>query len=205
VNNAEKFNISEIKDFEQAVNIFSEAFKNDPMHLLIFPDDSSRLEMVKAIYRFVVYNIAPELNYNIKGLEINNELIAVIIFTTPESKKEWTPVLISEGEKAGRITGERYVTMIREYALKAMRNRPKSPHFYINELAVSPEYQGKGYGKALMKYIENLSNNHSLSTGIALDTSNPENVKMYEHLGYNITYKFRFHGIKGYSMFKPNH
>jgi ribosomal protein S18 acetylase RimI-like enzyme len=145
------------------------------------------------------------LNYNIKGLEINNELIAVIIFTTPESKKEWTPVLISEGEKAGRITGERYVTMIREYALKAMRNRPKASHYYINELAVSPEYRGKGYGKALMKFVENLSNNHSLSTGIALDTSNPENIKMYEHLGYNVTYKFRFHGIKGYSMFKPNH
>ncbi len=197
--------ITEIKNTEQAIDIFSAAFENDPMHLLIFEDDSSRLEMVRAVYIFVVNHIAPGLNYKIKGIEINDNLIAVIIFTTPESKKEWTPELMKEGEKTGKITGERYVTMIREYASKAMANRPKEPHFYINELAVSHEHQRRGYGRALMEYVENLSNEQVLSTGIALDTSNPDNVKMYEHLGYKVTSEFKFHGIKGYSMFKPNH
>lgn len=197
--------ITEIKDNEQAINIFSTAFENDPMHLLIFKDDSSRLGMVRAVYRFVVNYIAPGLNYEIKGIEINDNLIAVIIFTTPESKKEWTPLLMKEGEKTGKITGERYVTMIREYASKAMAKRPKAPHFYINELAVSQEHQRRGYGKALMEYVENLSNEHALSTGIALDTSNPDNVKMYKHLGYKVISEFRFHGIRGYSLFKKNH
>jgi ribosomal protein S18 acetylase RimI-like enzyme len=92
--------------------------------------------------------------------------------------------------------------LIREYVQKTFKYRPKMPHFYINELAVSPEFQGKGYGKVLMEYAENITNKNPFSNGIALDTSNPENVKFYERLGYEVTKKFRFHGIKGYSMMK---
>jgi ribosomal protein S18 acetylase RimI-like enzyme len=197
--------ISDIADKERAVKIFAEAFINDPMNILIFNDESTRYEMVEAIYRFVVFDVVPEMKYELKGLDVNGELAGVIVFTTTDSTKEWSEHLMKEGKKTGEKTGEKYVTMIREYYSKAIKNRPKATHFYINELAVRKEYQGRGYGKALLEYVENISDNNPLSKGVALDTSNSANLKFYEHFGYKLTKKFRFHGIKGYSMFKKNH
>jgi len=187
---------------ENAIKIFAEAFKDDPMHLLIFEDDSNRLEKVEAIYRFVVSCIVPEQKLTLKGLEYNEKLAGVIIITEPGNKREWTPHLIEEGKKAGLITGENYGKIIREYYAKTLKYRYKKPHYYINELAVSPEFQGSGFGKEMMKYVENSSDNDVNSYGIALDTSNPKNVKYYENLGYKVNGKFRLHGIKGFSMFK---
>jgi ribosomal protein S18 acetylase RimI-like enzyme len=200
-----EFEIKDITDTEQAVKIFAEAFKDDPMNILIFEDDSTRYEMVETIYRFVVFYVVPEMKYELKGLEVDGELAGAVVFTTTDSRKEWSESLMGEGQKTGERTGERYGDMIREYYSKAIKNRPKAPHFYINEIAVNKEFQGRGYGKALLNYAESLSDSNPASTGVALDTSNPENIKFYEHLGYKLTKKFRFHGIKGYSMFKPNH
>jgi ribosomal protein S18 acetylase RimI-like enzyme len=202
---ATEFEIIDITDKKQAVKIFAEAFLYDPMNILIFEDESSRYEKVEAIYRFVVYFVVPEMDYKIKGLEVNSELAGVIIFTSSDNKKEWSEILISEGKKTSEKTGTRYSEMIREFYTKAVKNRPKTPHFYINELAVKNKYQGRGYGKALMNYVEEISRNDTFSIGVALDTSNPDNVKLYEHLEYKVTKKFRFYGINGYSMFKRNH
>jgi ribosomal protein S18 acetylase RimI-like enzyme len=199
------FKIADIADKEQAVKIFAEAFKDDPMNILIFDDDSTRYEMVEIIYRFVVFYVVPEMKYELKGLEVDGKLAGAVVYTTTDSRKEWSESLMVEGQKTGERTGRRYGDMIREYYAKAIKNRPKAPHFYINEIAVKKEFQGRGYGKALLNYAENISDSIPASTGVALDTSNPENIKLYEHLGYKLTKKFRFHGIKGYSMFKPNH
>jgi ribosomal protein S18 acetylase RimI-like enzyme len=200
-----EFEIKDITDKEQAVKIFAEAFKDDPMNILIFDDFSTRYEMVEIIYRFVVYYVVPEMKYELKGLEVDGKLAGAIVYTTTESSKEWSESLMAEGQKTGERTGRKYVDMIREYYSKAIKNRPKAPHFYINEIAVKKEFQGRGYGKALLEYAESICDSNQASTGVALDTSNPENIKLYEHLGYKLTKKFRFHGIKGYSMFKPNH
>ena len=199
------FKITDIVDKEQAVKIFAEAFKDDPMNILIFDDGSTRYEMVEIIYRFVVFYVVPEMKYELKGLKVDGELAGAVIFTTTDSLKKWSESLMGEGQKTGERTGRRYGEMIREYYAKAIKNRPKAPHFYINEIAVKMDFQGRGYGKALLEYAENISDSIPASTGVALDTSNPENIKLYEHLGYKLTKKFRFHGIKGYSMFKPNH
>jgi len=200
-----EFEIKDIADKEQAVKIFAEAFKDDPMNILIFDDGSTRYEMVEIIYRFVVFYVVPEMKYELKGLEVDGKLAGAVVFTTTDSRKKWSESLMGEGQKTGERTGRRYGEMIREYYSKAIKNRPKAPHFYINEIAVKKEFQGRGYGKALLEYAESISDSIPASTGVALDTSNPENIKLYEHLGYKLTKKFRFHGIKGFSMFKPNH
>jgi len=197
-----EYEISEIKEPENAVKLFAKAFKNDPMNVLIFKEDSIRLDMVEAIYRFVVECIVPEQNLIMKGAVQNSILAGVIIYTEPGNKREWTPYLIEEGKKLGLKTGEKYGKLIREFVTYTFRYRPREPHYYINELAVLPEYQGRGIGKVLLNYVENLSLQGKKSAGTALDTSNPDNVAFYQHLGYKVVSEFRFHGLKGFSMYK---
>jgi len=196
------FKITGNINYEEAIRLFAEAFKDDPMNESIFENDNTRLEMVEAIYRFVVDCIVPEQKLNLKGAVKNKKIAGAVIFTDPENKREWTPYLIEEGRKLGEKTGEKYGRVIRDFVEHTFRYRPYVPHYYINELAVLPGYQGKGIGKSLMKYVEDLSVHHEKSKGVALDTTNPDNVPLYKHLGYKTTGKFRFHGLKGYSMFK---
>ena len=64
---------------------------------------------------------------------------------------------------------------------------PEADHLLIVNVAVSPAYQGRGYGRALLVHAEELA----LSLGLGelrLYTSVhlTENVKLYERVGYKI-------------------
>lgn len=67
---------------------------------------------------------------------------------------------------------------------------PQADHLLIVNIAVSPAYQGRGYGRALLVYAEELA----LSLGLAelrLYTSVrlTENVRLYERMGYKVDRK----------------
>jgi len=83
--------------------------------------------------------------------------------------------------------------------------QPKAPHFRLEFLAVAPEHQGKGYGRALLETIHKLSEQHPQSTGIWLETANPNNIPLYEHFGYHITGRGRIgKTAEAIMMFRPN-
>jgi ribosomal protein S18 acetylase RimI-like enzyme len=67
------------------------------------------------------------------------------------------------------------------------RERPSAPHFYLSILAVHPDFQGSGCGRALLEALHARSQQHPQSTGVCLETENPKNVSFYEHLGYRVT------------------
>jgi ribosomal protein S18 acetylase RimI-like enzyme len=68
----------------------------------------------------------------------------------------------------------------------AERERPPEPHLYLPILAVHPEFQGSGHGRALLEAVHDRSKRHPHSTGVCLETENPNNVPFYEHLGYRV-------------------
>jgi ribosomal protein S18 acetylase RimI-like enzyme len=69
----------------------------------------------------------------------------------------------------------------------AERERPPGSHFYLSILAVHPEFQGSGCGRALLEAVHARSERHPRSTGVCLETENSKNVRFYEHLGYRVT------------------
>ncbi len=65
--------------------------------------------------------------------------------------------------------------------------RPEADHLLIVNVAVSPAYQGRAYGRALLAHAEELA--CSLGLGeMRLYTSSrlTENVKLYERVGYKV-------------------
>jgi len=66
------------------------------------------------------------------------------------------------------------------------RARPAESHFYLPILAVDPEFQESGCGRALLEALHARSERHPHSTGVCLETENPKNVPFYEHLGYQV-------------------
>ena len=67
-----------------------------------------------------------------------------------------------------------------------------------------PDYQNQGFGKKILGFATQQSESHPISEGIGLDTENPDNLPLYEHLGYQIVETDHIHGLDMWTMFRPN-
>ncbi len=72
---------------------------------------------------------------------------------------------------------------------------PEADHLLIENLAVSPKFQGKGYGRELMAHAERLANSRGYGV-IRLYTNKlfAENVQFYLKLGYRVDREEAFRG-----------
>lgn len=195
-------NITSNKDLKFTVKIFTDAFVNDTLFQFVFPEYNQRKRLTKIMYEFVVHELVPRMKLKLKGLCVNEKLVSVCTYTTPESKTQWTEKLDLAVKDMWEKAKDDSIRLIGEYSIKSRKFKIEEPYFYFNELAVTPKEQGKGYGKAMFEYIESQCRKHPTAKGIYLDTPNPENVKIYKHLGYKVIHKFKFYELIGYCMYK---
>jgi GNAT superfamily N-acetyltransferase len=109
---------------------------------------------------------------------------------------KWVPLL---GRKPKPMTAD-YDAAIREHVVDVLRldgeaaalieMEPENDHLLVVNVAVSPNHQGQGYGRALLSHAEEFA----LSLGLKelrLYTSVhlTENVKLYERVGYVVDRK----------------
>lgn len=197
-----KSEIKNIVSIDKAIHIYALAFSSDPLHKFIFKNSKTRYQKVKQAYTFIVKKMVPHLNLAMKGIYINDILAGCFIYTTNKSKTIWTEILIKEAEKFRKKVGARYVKYIRQYASEVFKQKPRYPHFYLNELAVHPDYQGIGLGKKLMQYAENQCKKNLKCISTALDTANPLNAEIYKRWGYRVYRKIGFYNLDVFCMRK---
>ncbi len=77
--------------------------------------------------------------------------------------------------------------------------RPKVPHGYVSFIAVKPEIQGKGVGKALLLTLKSHTASLNLRV-IALDTENQHNVSFYESVGFVRSGEYALSGCHIYTL-----
>lgn len=188
--------------YKNAVSIFTDAFVSDPLHLFSFPDEKDRIRITKLVYELVILSIVPEIKLKMKGAFVNNKLAGAIIYTPPVCKWRWNDILDLAVKEMRRKAKNENIRFIGEYAMTSGKFKPKKPHIYLNELAVSPQMQGKGIGTKLMLLVEQELKKYPEAIGLALDTTNIRNVNLYKKIGYKVVRKFDFYGLMGYCMFK---
>ena len=67
--------------------------------------------------------------------------------------------------------------------------------YYVSNIGILPEFQGRGYGAELMSFAENQARAARLpKCGLAVDESNRGAVRFYERLGYKIIFSKTFSG-----------
>jgi GNAT superfamily N-acetyltransferase len=189
-------------ELKPAVKIFADAFVNDTLFIFAFPDKKKRNRLTKIMYEFVVYKLVPLMKLKLKGLFVKGKLVSVCTYTTPESKTDWTEELAASVNKMRRRANDDSIRLIGEYSMKSRKFKTDTPHFYFNELAVAPKEQGNGYGKKMFKFVESECLKHPSAKGVWLDTPNPDNVKIYKHLGYKVKHRFKFYTLTECVMHK---
>ena len=97
--------------FTEAAHIFSDAFSDDPLFVMAFPDENMRKIQTGVMYEFVVYEMVPRLNLKLAGLFDAGVLTGCMIYTTPESQ-EWNDDMNIVVEKMREISGNDRIRMI---------------------------------------------------------------------------------------------
>ncbi len=210
-------------DFTKAVDIFTEGFSKDPLHLFAFPEEKERIRITKIIYEFMVYDLVPLMKLKIIGAySINepegvnppradapasaraysiNELVGVLIYT-PLEHGDWCGELNRAVENMRSRAANENIALIGQYSMEAMKHHPPEPHYYMNELSVRESFRGRGIGSALLLEAEKEARRNPLVRCVLLDTTNPHNVTTYQKIGYEVRETYPFFTLTSYSMQK---
>jgi len=103
----------------------------------------------------------------------------------------WFPPGTWSGTQVGALPGYlwafgRRVGVCARYASVAVRAHPREqPHWYLAMIGVDPSRQGSGVGAALLR--SRLERCDEDGTAAYLESSNPQNVPLYEHFGFQVT------------------
>jgi ribosomal protein S18 acetylase RimI-like enzyme len=72
----------------------------------------------------------------------------------------------------------------------------KRDEYYIANLAVLPQYQGRGIGSSLLSHVEEKAKNAGTQKcSLIVDTEKPAARRLYEHRGYHVVYTKNFVGV----------
>lgn len=107
---------------------------------------------------------------------------AVAVWTTPECDP--TPAFAEIGPKLGQLAGDRAAAFAEaDRALEP--HRPTEPAWFLATVGVDPDFQGTGLGAAVIK--PGMEAATRAGCPAFLETSNEQNVRFYEHLGFVVT------------------
>ena len=169
---------------DKACKVAGRAFQNDPVIKLTYPNEKERKQ--KAQYFFeMVYR------YGIKYGEVyatSNNLEGISVWIPPNRVFASIWDMIKCGalrvlRKSGLKAMKRGMPVMK-YMESAHKRLVKFDHWYLQELMVKPEEQGKGYGSLLLKTMFKKIDSEGLP--IYVDTNNEKNIPFYQKHGFEI-------------------
>ncbi|MBT4511952.1 MAG: GNAT family N-acetyltransferase [Chloroflexi bacterium] len=134
----------------------------------------------------------------------DSRLVGVSCIQPPDIESQPNPEPSQYEMRFGAFIGEQVMQRVMKYAQVTSEHIPDESHFYLTALGVHPDEQRKGYARALLNAVHELSNAYPTSIGVSLDTGNRANVPMYEYFGYRIVAKTKLKELDLWCMFRPN-
>ncbi len=168
---------------EQAADVLTRAFLNDPLNVYMLPDEGDRRRLCPVHFAaFVKYG-------RLAGHVLTTEALEGVAVWFPPGRVEMQPELMDEAgiSELPSILGAdafaRFMGFL-EY-LEPLHKRDVQPqHWYLLVIGVEPQRQSSGIGSTLLRSV--LAQADAERVPCYLETTQPTNVPFYRKHGFEI-------------------
>lgn len=192
-----------------AVETLAQAFLLESATNYFFPpEEGSKIEKLRALFGWAVeYRLKlgiPILGaFEQNSLEEGAVLVGAATLKVPKMPDDMGFAEELWGSME-RVFGAAAIERFGHYEEAQKKHLFERPHHYLVAIGVRPEFQGKGYGGALLRAAIKMSEGDPDSAGIGLDTGSEENQALYERFGFEVVGKEQLGDKTARFMFRPN-
>ncbi len=178
------------KDLKKASLVLTRAFHNDPLICLIYPDEEERRTYSPFLWEYLlrdgircgeVYAPTSNIEGTSKWLPPHKEHMSFWRSLRSGALKMGRMLSMQKDE---RVLPIRKIEEITKHITDLHKELVKKPHWYLANIGIDPEHQGKGYGSKLIKPM--LERIEREKYPVFLETNFEGNVALYEHLGFKL-------------------
>jgi GNAT superfamily N-acetyltransferase len=182
------------KMMRPVVNVFSEAFHDDPLFSWLMPDASTRRSLLPLFFNFRVRHGLYYGEVHATSTEV--EGAAIWIPHTQTDMTRWKMIRsggLSFIRNAEQVTLQRFQTF-GTYADELHHQYASFPHQSLFLIGVHPQKQGQGYANVLMKSMLERLDREKLPC--FLETQTPINVDIYQKYDFTIKHQGKIPGTE---------
>jgi GNAT superfamily N-acetyltransferase len=173
-------------DRPAVVETLAQAFQTDPALSWILPDPVHRARALRGLFRVLV---PADMR---AGLALrSNDDEAAALWRAPGRAHSGTAEFL---RTVVPLVGTFGAALPRGLKVQSGidAHRPKGRFWYLHYVGVRPEHQGKGHGGRIIRAQTAIADAERLPCW--LETATPENVPLYERLGFTITAQWQVPG-----------
>ena len=169
------------KDLKNAVNVLNNAFSEESMWKEVFNDEDKNRVLTEVMVRFCLkYGNVLSSSDNLEG----------VMAIAPHDKDMTTWRIIRSGafflSMKMRKEAEK-MKVLSNAVEEAKKSLNLGPYIHLLIMGVSQEFQGKGYGRKLLRALIEKAETEKKS--IYLETQKEENINFYEKYGFSVKKK----------------
>jgi GNAT superfamily N-acetyltransferase len=168
-------------DAGEAADVLARAFHDDPVFSWMLPVEDTRNRRLR---RYFVTELRHE-SLRHGGVEVARDSGRIA------GAAAWFPPGTWSGTEASALPGYlrafgRRLDVCSRFMSVAVQTHPREQsHWYLAIIGVDPSRKGRGVGAALLR--SRLERCDKEGVAAYLESSNPENVPVYEHFGFQVT------------------
>ncbi len=198
------------KDIPQIVNLLMECFKEDPLYCALIPNQKLREKTLPELFECDLEEMFENCDIYADSEEINGLIVV------EDETEEYNPLKYLTTEAFYTLKTDAYLIK-EDKSLRTLWNfirgkdylnshwtniLPQKSRLHIIYFAVCPSKHGTGIAHKIITPVLEYADKYSLYT--SLETHNPDNLRMYEHYGFEIFRVLKSHmDLKQYCMLRP--
>ena len=179
------------------------AFNDYPMFRFVYQDldQESYSDALRANFEYYIA-LTYASGSQVVGAWVGDVLVGGMMIWTPEGL-EWTDVDEQLTQRLAARIGADAFARLEAFDETMVNNAPDLDvaYHYLDTIAVDPKHQGNGYARDMIEYACRQSRSHDESGAVCLSTEAPNNIPLYEKLGFEQFSVARSGGVRTTSFF----
>ena len=170
------------KQYPDAVASLTEAFLEDPVLSYLFEDEEYRPLLLSA---FFANRLASRTETDLLLLPSGYEKSAAALWEKPDKDSENDSSYSGAIAAVVTVLGEQWISDRLVILGPLFEAKPETKHWYLAFIGTRPDARGNGLASALITEITETCDKDKIPA--YLESSNPENVALYEKHGFVVT------------------